>query len=334
MFCGVALYYLIYRTLFRHGMSINGLMLTDKEALYNGRVKYRRESDGSLTPLEILYCNRLIFNPSGVHVSEYTKAVEWRLDYEQTNAELYGGAFPRSGAYKPERHPDENLERSKRRAVGKMQDYILCNDFDCFVTLTLDGEKISRDDYGAVIKRLNTYLDNRVRRNGLIYLGVPELHKKGGFHFHFLCNSSALKLVGSGTVSVQGHKRPIKVATADLKGIPLEQRHTVYNVSDWTLGFSTAILTYGERLAVARYIGKYIAKGSEKIGGRWYYSGGKLALPVCEYCRGGFDKLGQITYEFDCAGGRFKVIKFDDKGEAITHDRSTDEILQGSDVKP
>lgn len=298
-------------------MSINGLYLKSDECKYNGRTKYRLDDNGVLIPYETLYCTRFIFNPEGVKTAELSKAIQWRLDYEEANAELFGGELPKSGKYKSEPDPKGNLERSKRRAAGKLHDYIMCNDFDTFVTLTLDEKEIDRSDYSVIIKRLNTYLDNRVRRNGLRYVGVPELHKRGGFHFHFLCNSDALKLVDSGTVSVPGCKRPIKVTTADRKGVPLSDRQTVYNISDWSLGFSTAILTYGERGAIARYVGKYITKGEQKLGGRWYYSGGELKKPLISYERGGFDNLTDYTYEFDCEGGKFKVVKYDDKGGVL-----------------
>lgn len=298
-------------------VEINGFYLLPEECKYNGRIKCRVDKDGNLVPLEILYCDRMIFNPLNVSVAERTKNIEWRLAYDKANAELFGGAFPDGKHFVPCKHPEDNIKRSKRRALNKLSDYILCNAFDCFVTLTLSPDEIDRHDYSAVIKKLSAYLDNRVRRNGLKYVGVPELHKKGGLHFHFLCNSAALKLIDSGTVSCSGHKRPIKIATADRLGIPLEDRHTVYNIADWSLGFSTAIMTYGQRGAVARYIGKYITKGDNKIGGRWYYSGGKLDTPIYKYERGGFNDLTVFTYDFVCDGGRFKVVKFGDNGEVI-----------------
>ena len=139
----------------------------------------------------------------------------------------------------------------------------------------------------------------------------PELHKDGSFHFHFLCNASALKLVDSDTVIVKGHKKPIKNKTADRYGVPLDERRTVYNISDWSLGFTTAVKTYGSIEAVAHYIGKYITKSEGgKVGGRWYYSGGKLQRPVLTYQRVSFNDFDNYTYSFDCSGGRFKVVKY------------------------
>lgn len=281
------------------------------EVMYNCRIKQKRLADGSFVPVEIMVCDRFIFNPDGCKPSELSRAREYRLAYEEAAHELLLGELPRGGNYIPAKSTaEEKLARSKRRAKAKLYDIIVANDFDCFVTLTLDGDKIDRKDYGAVIKRLNTWLDNRVRRSGLRYCGVAEKHKKGGIHFHLLCNADSLRLVDSGTVSVPDHKKPIKVETADRLRIPDSERKIVYNLPEWKLGFSTAVMTYGDVAAVAHYVGKYITKGEEKIGGRWYYSGGKLERLYCSYQRVSFNDFDGASYEFDCDGGKFKVVKF------------------------
>lgn len=303
-------------------LSLNGVAVEAREALYNLRKKYiLDEATGEMKLVSAMAVDGFIFNPDGVETSEYTKSVEWKLEELRAMREFYLGEIPFEPQYHSEYDPTVNIARSKRRAVNQLNDYILANNFDCFVTLTLDGEKIDRNDYNGVMKKLKDYLGNRTRRNGLRYVGVPELHKKGGLHFHFLCNSSALKLVDSGTVSVPdiyvGRKKPIKVATADRKGVPLEERHTVYNVDDWSLGFSTAILTYGDVRAVANYVGKYITKGEKKIGGRWYYSGGELKKPICVYERVDFNAVDNFTYDYKICGKGFKVAVYDSNGEMV-----------------
>lgn len=158
----------------------------------------------------------------------------------------------------------EALRRSKSRARKMVFDLVACNpELDTFLTFTLNGELIDRYDYSAAIKKLNTWLDNRVRRRGLRYVFVAEHHKDGAIHFHGLANSSALSLTPSGVKDKRGND--------------------VYNVTDWRLGFTTAIKCYGERGAVCKYVTKYISKSTEKVGGRWYYSGGALARPRYEY---------------------------------------------------
>lgn len=67
----------------------------------------------------------------------------------------------------------------------------MSNGFSHFVTFTLDKEKVDRYDPGLIMKRVNRILDNLVRRNGLTYILVTELHRDGAYHFHgFICRGS------------------------------------------------------------------------------------------------------------------------------------------------
>ena len=306
----------------------NGLFMRSREeCFFNARTKYFVDNLGNLRPYELMVASRQVFSESGTELSDYSKDLEWRLEYAAANRELFGGEFV-GGNYKSEPlSKAELLDSSRRRARRKIFDYCICNDFDLFVTLTLDKNLIERDHYSAVIKKLNNFLGNRVKRKGLRYIGVPELHKNGGLHFHFAMNSEPFKLVDSGTVSVNGRKKPIRVATADRLGISLADRHTVYNVSDWRLGFSTAIFAYGDRGAFAHYLSKELCKdiqkklaeggNIEKIGGRWYLHGGDLKKPIVRYQNMNFKEFQGYSYDIVTDGGDFKVMKFDDDGVVI-----------------
>lgn len=57
------------------------------------------------------------------------------------------------------------------------------------------------------------------------------------------------------------------------------------NIEDYKLGFSTLVRIDDNRLAVCRYVTKYITKSTDKIGGRYVLAGGKLAQPHVEYDR-------------------------------------------------
>lgn len=152
-----------------------------------------------------------------------------------------------------------NLDRARSRARAKVRQLALANEFQWFVTLTLDPAKIDRYDAKEVVRKMSQWCDNRVRRKGLRYILVPEHHADGAIHFHGFFNG-ALEAVESGLTDKHGHK--------------------VYNLPDWTLGFTRAVELYGEYGAAVTYVTKYIGKETEKIGGRWYYSGGDLAAPV------------------------------------------------------
>lgn len=312
----------------------NGLfMRTLAESAYNSRVKYYRGSDGQLVPYEMMCCNRQIFLESGSELSEYTQALERELEYREAAAEVFSAVYNdrrvKNPIYTPPpKSKQELLDASRRRARRKIFDYIICNDFDMFVTLTLDAKLIDRNDYGAIIKRLNTWLGNRVKRKGIRYIGVPEYHKNGGLHFHFAVNGAdKFRLIDSGTVTVDGRKKPIRADTARFRGYAPEQCHTVYNLPEWKLGFSTAILTYGDRGALAHYLSKELCKdvqkslvksGSiDKIGGRWYLHGGHFEKPVVELANRNFEEMQGFSYDVACDGGKFKIYKFNENGEVI-----------------
>lgn len=178
----------------------------------------------------------------------------------------------------------EDIERSKRRARASVTDLARCNDFAYFVTLTLDAARVDRYDIAASLRPMRVMLDNAVRRHGLRYILVPEHHKDGAIHFHGLINAGALELVDSGTLRLPDRKQPKKPRSKKERAQMLENgAQIVYNIPDWKLGFSTAIELYGDRNAAIAYVCKYIGKEAEKIGGRWYYSGGKLLRPEKRY---------------------------------------------------
>ena len=190
----------------------------------------------------------------------------------------------------------DSLARAKRRARNALRDIALSNtDFSHFVTLTLDAAHVDRYDPKSIIRKLNTWADNQVRRKGLKYILVPEYHKDGAVHFHGLINA-ALPLVASGAYSLRGGGKPRKPRSAAQRTQWLaEGAQPVYNLPAWKLGYTTAIPLYGERSAAIGYVCKYIAKAQDKIGGRWYYSGGDLARPLIE--------LYDIDYAAVATGG-------------------------------
>jgi len=200
------------------------------------------------------------------------------------------GAAEAAAEAAPEGPNAENLSRAARRAAAKVRDLALSNSFRWFVTLTLDPAKVDRYDVQQVTKKLNTFLDNLVRRHGAAYVLVPELHKDGAIHFHGLVNDCG-GFVPSGTWKVPGRGKPKKPrskaeAAAWAEAGPLEGYHEVFNWNAWPWGFSTALELWGDYEAAVNYVCKYIRKQTTgpggKIGGRWYYSGGKLNGPKVE----------------------------------------------------
>ena len=224
------------------------------EIMHNCRVKVY--PDGSQ---ELLVARETVFRESGWELAD-----KWK---PETKDDGGGG------------NESDSLARAKRRARAAVRDIAFSNDFTHFVTFTLDASKIDRYDMNAIVKKLNTWLDNRVRRNGLKYVLVPERHKDGAVHFHGFVNN-CLGLFDSGTVTGGELKRPRKPKSSRERERLLSSGcHIVYNVTEWRFGFSTAIELYGNYKSAVGYVCKYISKETEKIGGRWYYSGGALKRP-------------------------------------------------------
>lgn len=184
-----------------------------------------------------------------------------------------------------------SMARSKRRARNAVFDLAMATDFEYFVTLTVDPDKLDRYDHAEVFRHLHDWLDNNVRRHGLAYVLVPERHKDGAIHFHALFND-ALRVVDSGTISLPGGGKPRRPRSKAQRAAWLDAGgHVVYNLPGWGWGFTTAIRLYGDPASAVGYVVKYITKSEAKIGGRWYYSGGELRRP----------KIGYADLDFDAA---------------------------------
>lgn len=183
------------------------------------------------------------------------------------------------------------MERSQRRARSKVRRLALANEFRWFVTLTLSPEQIDRYDGAEIVRRLGRWCDNMVRRHGLRYILVPERHKDGAFHFHGFF-SDAVRVTDSGHTDDRGRK--------------------IYNLPQWTLGFTAAMELYGEYPAAVAYVCKYIGKQDcERPLGRWYYSGGALVEPRREYVDMDFREMQERpgAYEVEIPGSRMVIVR-------------------------
>lgn len=74
------------------------------------------------------------------------------------------------------------------RAKSKLKEYVLCNDWDYFMTFTIDKNKYDRfnlklyyKDFSKFIQNYNRYCDNEHK---VKYIFVPEMHSDGAWHIH------------------------------------------------------------------------------------------------------------------------------------------------------
>ena len=154
---------------------------------------------------------------------------------------------------------------SLKRARQNIYDLITSNDWDYFITLTLNKENGHSDPIKAFSK-LSSWLYGLTKRYGFKYVLVAEYHKKGGIHAHAVTTKEGLKMADSGTRIVQGYSKPLKESTLKRKGLSSDK--IVYNITNWKYGFSTAIQTYGNSATLANYVSKYITKDNRRIFGK------------------------------------------------------------------
>lgn len=87
------------------------------------------------------------------------------------------------------------LESSLSRSRRNIWELSMCNMWEYFVTLTVNGEKMNRYDLNAVYKKLGKWFNNYNSRNAtsIKYLIIPEQHKDGAWHFHCLLHGLPLE---------------------------------------------------------------------------------------------------------------------------------------------
>lgn len=163
------------------------------------------------------------------------------------------------------KNPMRSAEESRRRARSKVMDIARCNKFSYMGTLTIDASKMDRYDATAIYRKVRAFLGNAVARHKFEYVLIPEHHKKrpgethAAIHMHMLCNLGSLKIVR---------------ATNAKTGDPLcdGAGRPVYNLPAWSWGYSTVVPLDGNTDAATAYVAKYIAKGDNKIFGKYYLS--------------------------------------------------------------
>lgn len=249
----------------------DALSKSEAEILFPVRAKYYKQSDGSLRLACVQVFSSPRFREDGWEFEDRKEnkcSVENSVENSDTDVEI-----SESGKISLE----SDIRRATRRAKIRCFDAIMCNpDMDLFLTITYSPEMVTdKADYDECYKYLSVWLSNRVQRNGLKYVCVPERTRKGDIHFHMICNSSALKLTEARSPKGRLLKHDGK---------------QLYNCPEWKRGFTSAEFitrrtdTDDERAAVAKYIFKYMGKQmGAKIGGRYALSGGELCEPLYAY---------------------------------------------------
>lgn len=166
---------------------------------------------------------------------------------------------------------EEKLANNICRARNKILEYVLCNDFVFFVTLTLSPAKYDRHNLPKFIKDLGNFIQNYNRRKNadIKYLLIPEEHQDGTWHMHgFIMGLpydrlELLELHG-------GRPFPPKIIVKIQKG------YLVYSFPEYEKRFGYNLFEpirskKASALYMSKYLTKDISRNVKDLGNHLYY---------------------------------------------------------------
>lgn len=135
-----------------------------------------------------------------------------------------------------------SIESSMNRTIQNIYGITRANNWEWFLTLTINPSLLDSTDYDEVTKKASQWLKDLRKRVSphMRYILVPELHQDGQkWHIHGLL-AECPELSFTKTSIVKSGKR-------------------IYNLGNWRYGWSTATMVEHSG-KVSRYITKYITK--------------------------------------------------------------------------
>ena len=145
---------------------------------------------------------------------------------------------------------------AKFRAKRKVIEYALNNDFNWFVTITFDKNKINRYDVKLLERKILMWLkkteqnyDSKAR-----YILVPEYHKDKAIHYHAL-----IKMQNNRLKYLYNHRHWKKAVYKDTLLFKKFGRNEWVNIDSYTE-------------PIGMYLAKYITKLPDKMNNRYYFS--------------------------------------------------------------
>lgn len=203
---------------------------------------------------------------------------EYEPESSATNS-VYMGSVSRSRGVN-----DKKLDNSISRTRSRVFEIAICNEWDYFVTMTIDGDKLARDDLQGYRKKLSKFLNNYNGEHNIriAYLLIPELHQDGiNYHIHGLLSGLPLEHLTKFSTT---DKLPRKIIAMQKMG------RDIYTWSAYSSRFGYITLEKiidSERCAfyITKYIKKGIAGTSAKVGLNYhlYYCSQNLNRAAVEY---------------------------------------------------
>lgn len=212
---------------------------------------------------------------------------------------------------------DEKLSNNICRARNKILEYVLCNDFVFFVTLTLNPDKYDRNNLKQFIKELGYFIQNYNRRKNadIKYLLIPEQHKDGCWHIHgFIMGLPYDRLE---LFDISGDK-PLPRYIVDkvkqgslLYNFPAYEKRFGYNIFEPIRNKKASVLY------MSKYLTKDLSRNVTELGNHLYYC--SKGLKKAEIIKEGqfLDSSFQFDFSNEYGGQSFYDELPDDKLEEI-----------------
>ena len=181
------------------------------------------------------------------------------------------------------------LSASLSRTRAAIFELALCNNWEWFVSLTLNPQKFDRADLKTYKKKLSIFIKNynRIHNTNIKYLLIPELHEdRINYHMHGLMMGLPVEHLREFT---EQERLPIRIL------IELKKGRKVYTWEAYGKTFGYITVTEIRHLeSVSRYITKYVTKDLAKtrigLNDHLYYCSQGLKRSELIY-------IGQLTKE-------------------------------------
>jgi hypothetical protein len=211
--------------------------------------------------------NGLHIDRGTVYESDFATLKKYREDYyritlhrqiRRAGYEAIDGEEKHRSGKKNTAGNEGKLEESLSRTKSKIFELALCNDWQWFVTLTLNAEYHDRKDLKSYKIKLSTWIKNynRLHKTNIKYLLMPENHKDGSWHMHGLMIGLPKEHLREFT---EQERLPIKIL------IELKRGHKVYTWEAYGKAFGYITMSEIRHIeSVSKYITKYITKDIAK----------------------------------------------------------------------
>lgn len=204
-----------------------------------------------------------------VYVKKYgTEAIKISLLKTVRNKEYKEESKPRA---KKGSKNNSKIGCNVRRAKARVQEIVMCNEWEWFITLTIDSCKYERKDLKSWYTELTQWIRNYNKKFNIKikYILVPELHADGvSWHMHGL-------IMGLSEEHLTQLQRGNKMSKSQLERIVKGEKVYIWAPYEKKFGFCN-FEPVRSKIAIGKYISKSIdlsaKKGVTEVNAHTYYS--------------------------------------------------------------